>query len=72
MDQCSSSGLNPCDWSDSEQTLRLQQWTASTWAAKSDYSALFHLAGEEAVVDKQTGKKTQFKNSEVSLAINFT
>lgn len=53
MDQCSTSGLNPCDWSDREQTLWLQQWTASTWAAKSDYSALLHLAGEETVVDKQ-------------------
>lgn len=54
--QCTTSGLNPCDWSDREQTLRLQQWTASTWAAKSDYSALLDLAGEEAMVDKQIGK----------------
>lgn len=57
MDQWSTSGLNPCDWRDSEQTLCLQQWTASTWAAKFDYSALLHLAGEEAMVDKQTGIK---------------
>lgn len=57
MDQWSTSGLNPCDWRDSEQTLCLQQWTASTWAAKFDYSALLHLGGEEAMVDKQTGIK---------------